>query len=105
MNIRHVKEGILDQGEDERIVYKLTTTPWGSGPTAPTTVFVLYDTTEEAWTTVTATKTTGAITVSGDVITLPTVFGIVNGHRYRGEVLFVCGVQTFEAYFEIQGCR
>ena len=46
-----------------------------------------------------------AITVSGDVITLPTVFGIVNGHKYRGEVLFVCGAQTFEAYFEIQGCR
>jgi hypothetical protein len=31
-NIREIKEGLQYIGEDEIIVYTLTTTPWGSNP-------------------------------------------------------------------------
>ena len=97
---RGVVEGRLIQGENERIAYQITTTPWGSSPSSPT--FKLWEITAGVWTDVTLTKTSGAPSVLGDVITLPLVVSLVADHMYRGVAQFVSGGNTFEAYFEIQ---
>ena len=93
---REVTEGIQYQGEDEKVVYTVTTTPWGSDPSAP--VAVLKDPDGED---VSATNLTGAATVSGDIITSPLVHSLTAGELYRMEVLFVTGGRTLECFFDI----
>ncbi len=96
---RQIIEGRLIQGVDERIVYTLTTTPWGSDPTG--IQVKAYDTTANAKTDVSATVLAGQPSATGDVITLPMLIGLTDGHLYRIEVLFVCSGNTFEAYAEV----
>jgi len=88
------------QGVDERIVYTLNVSNWGSNPSSVTVV--VKDATDDNpanWTNVTSTKTNGsAATVSGNVITLPKILSLANGSAYRVEVQFTVGSSVMEAY-------
>jgi hypothetical protein len=92
--------GKYTQGNDETIIYSVTTTSWGS---TPTNVSVkAYDVTGGTRTDVTSTVLSGNATVVGDVITLPAVTGLTAGKGYRVEVKFTSGGNTFEPYIEVQ---
>lgn len=97
--IREVIEGRQTQGEDEQIIYTLTTTPWGSTPTSPS--MVVKDVTGGSSTDVSADVTSGAMSTSGDVLTLETIQSLTADKIYRVEVLFTAGGSVFEAYFHI----
>ena len=90
---REFKESPMAQGEDEIVAYNLTTTPWGSSPTSP--VVKLYD---AAGNDASTTNLTGSATVNGDVITTPAVKTLTNGNRYKMQVKFVSGGNTYEAF-------
>lgn len=95
-NFREVAEGMQYQGEDEKIVYAITTTKWGSDPSSPSAVLKDPDGTD-----VTSTNLTGSASASGDVITTPQVLNLIAGNLYRLEILFISGGQTLECYLEI----
>jgi hypothetical protein len=84
------------QGEDEQIVYSLTTTPWGTSPTTPA---VVVKDMSDAAKNVTATVTTGTATANGDVITLPLIKSLTAGHEYRVAVRFTANGNVFEPFF------
>jgi len=88
------------QGEDEEIVYALTTTNFGSSPTDP--VVVVKDITDGGNTDVTAAVTTGAVSVFGDIITLPKILDLTAENFYRVEVMFTSGSNLFESFFYIR---
>ena len=89
------------QGEDESIVYTVTTTEWGSAPTG--VVVTAYEVVGHDKTDVSATVLTGASAVAGDVITLPALASLTAGEMYRVEVQFDTGGNTFECYFYVTG--
>lgn len=96
---REVVEGVQYQGEDEEIVYTLTTTNWVSSPTNPSVVVKERDGTD-----VTATAMpTNSPSVSGDVITLSPLKSLTTGKEYRVEVQFQAGGSKWEAYFRVVG--
>lgn len=99
---REVKEGLLPQGVDERVVYKLDTTPWGSAPTA--VQVKAYDE-MIAFSDVSATVLTGSPTVLVNLITCPTLFNLVQDHIYRLEIKFTTGDNTYEAFARIAAER
>lgn len=96
MTMRSFLGGLKSQGQDEEILYWFNTTDWGSDPTG--VIVKVFDQVSE----VTDTVTTGSPIVSGDKITLPLIHDLVAGALYRVEVLFVCGGNTFEAYFDLK---
>ena len=100
-NERRIIETPWEQGADEIRAYSLTTTPWGSSPSSP--VVKLYE--MPALTDVTDTKMSGAASASGDVITTPTISGLVAGIDYRIEIKFVIDGRTEEAWGIIKGRR
>lgn len=105
MPSRAVKETDIRQGAGESIIYTITTTPWGSSPT-DVTVAGYEVKPDDTFTDVTTTIIpSGSASVSGDVITLPAVTALTAEKRYRIEVLFTSGSNTFEAYFEIKAER
>jgi hypothetical protein len=94
-NDRQIIESPLYQGEDERIPYTLTTTPWGSSPTSPAVVVKL----ESDLSDVTATVIpSGSASVAGDVITLPIIRNLTTGVRYRLEIQFTIGTRIQECW-------
>lgn len=96
-DIREVKEGPQPQGEDEKLTYDITSTPWGSSPSDTSMVVKDGDGTD-----VTATVTSGSMGGSGDVIVLMPIDSLTAGIRYRVEVKFTCGGGApFEPYFFI----
>lgn len=97
--IRRIIESPLDQGEDERVAYALTTTPWGSSPSSASVVLKSYPDMVD----VTSTLMTGLTSVVGDVITSPIVHSLVPGTVYRIEFEFVVSGNTVEAYALIRG--
>jgi hypothetical protein len=97
---REVNESPLVQGADEQIVYELTTTPWGSSPSA--VAVKAFDVTSGSYTDVTAAVTSGSASVADDIITLPAVKSLTAGNVYKIEVKFTCGVNTFEAWLTLQ---
>ena len=99
MTARAIREGRQLQGVDEKIVYSITTTPWGSSPTSVTVVAKDMSASAQD---VSATVLSGSPAVIGDVITLPKVQSLTAEHLYRIEIKFICGNNTFECYFEIQ---
>ena len=99
MSIREVVESRLTQGADESIPYALTTTNWGS---SPTNVAVVAKNVTAGNTDVTATVLSGAASVSGDVITLPTLISLTAGNLYRIEVKFTISSTIFEAFLLVQ---
>lgn len=102
MTQRRVNETSLTQGVDEQITYTVTTTPWGSTPTA--VAVKAYDMLTD-YLDVTATVLTGSASVIGDVITLPVLKSLTKDHIYRLEVKFTCAGNVFECYAEITGER
>jgi len=99
-DLREIVESPQYQGEDEEIVYALTTTNFGSAPTDP--AVVVKDVTDGGNTDVTATVTTGAASVFGDIITLPKILDLTAGNFYRVEVMFTSGSNLFESFFYIR---
>jgi hypothetical protein len=95
---RDITQGRQSQGADEQIVYSLTTTNWGSSPTNVTVK--AYDLTDSN-TDVTSTVLSGSASVSGDVITLPTLKSLTAGRIYQVEVLFTAGGSIFELPFVV----
>ena len=97
---RDVKEGVQLQGVDEKIAYKITSTPWASTPAVTAaTATKAFDVTNGARTDVSATVLSGTTTVLADVITCPLLQSLTAEHTYRIEVLFTSGGNTFELYF------
>ncbi len=97
MTIREIAEGPQPQGVDEIIVYTLTTTPWGSSPSA--SAVVVFDVTDGARSDVTSTvMPTGSPSEAGDIITLPALKLLTAGKQYRVEILFTAGGNVFEAF-------
>jgi hypothetical protein len=92
---RQVNETEIYQGEDERIAYQLTTTPWGSSPTSVSVA--LYDVTlggrEDA-----SANLNGSASVSDDTITCPVVENLTPNKRYRLEIKFSSGGNTWESF-------
>jgi len=99
MNVqdRRIKESPLYQGEDEEVTYSLTTTPWGSSPTN-----VAVTVKDEDDIDVTATVTSGSASVSGDVITLPTIHSLTAGEDYRVEISFTVSGNVMETWVVIK---
>jgi hypothetical protein len=98
MSKLEVLEGAQDQSTDEQIVYKLTTTPWGTSPA--TISAVAYDLTTR--TTVTTTVfPTNTPSASGDIISLSALRSLTKNHQYRIEVKFTANSNVFECYFII----
>ena len=99
--IREVKEGRQRQGVDESIAYTITTTPWGSAPSA--VAVVVYDVTPGTRTVVTTTvMPAGSPSVIGDVITLPPLTLLTDGKTYRVEVKFTCSGNVFETFIVVE---
>ncbi len=105
MTKREINESPLQQGADERIAYLLTTTPWGTSPASPEVKLYSQNVSTGALTDVSTTNLTGTASAAGDVITTPLVIGLSDGTRYRMEIKFVCGGNTFEAFGWIEGVR
>ena len=95
---REVVEGTQYQGVDEQVIYTLTTTNWGSSPSSVT---VVVKDTSNYDTDVTSTVASGSATVSGDVITLPTIQSLTRNRIYRVEVKFTAGSTVWEPFFLI----
>jgi hypothetical protein len=95
---RKVKESPLYQGVDEQIAYQLTTTPWGSSPGS-----VAVTLKDAEGVDMSATCLSGSASVSGDVITTPTVKSLIAGQKYRLEVKFTVSGNIVEAWTEIWG--
>jgi len=96
---REVVEGRQYQGEDEQIIYSITTTNWASDP-ASVSVAVKDNTAADV--DVTASVTSGTTVTNGDLITLLTITGLTAGHLYRVEVKFTAESSVFECYFIIE---
>lgn len=95
---RRIKESPIYQGVDERLIYTLTTTPWGGGSTTP--AYVIKDSTG---TVVTATYVTGSPSGSGDIITAGVTHSLTAGAQYRMEWKWVNGSNTYEAWADLYG--
>lgn len=97
---REAIESPQEQGEDERIPYEVITTPWGGSPSAVAVTLkrINPDTT---YTDLTSTNLTGSSSVAGDVITLPTVYGLTADEKYRLEYKFTTGTKVLEGYLII----
>jgi len=94
---RKIIESPIYQGADETITYTLTTTPWGSSPTAP-----VLTVKNDAGADVTSTVApSGSTTATGDVITLKPISGLTAGTRYRMEIRFTLGVSVFETFADL----
>lgn len=101
---REVVESPIRQGEDERIPYKLTTTPWGTGPSLAE-IKVKDITLGYVDVTIAVTQPpSGPPTIAGDVITMPVLFGLERGHSYRAEFAFWIGTTKYEP-FAIINCE
>lgn len=88
------------QGEAEKITYNLTVTPWGASPSS--VVVSAYDVTGGDRTNVSSTVLVGSASVSGDVITLPSLERLTAGHLYRIEIQWLSGGNTFECYVFVE---
>ena len=97
--MRQVREGRQLQGVDEKIIYSVDTTPWGTGAISNITVKV-KDVTDN-FADVTATVTTGAASEASGVITLPKIVSLTQGHLYRVEIQYDQNNNTRECWFEI----
>ena len=93
-----VTEGRKVQSTDEQIAYTIDVSNVGSSPTSPTAK--AYDLTT-GYNEVTSTVLSGSCSVTGNVITTPTVKSLTAGHLYRVEVQFTVSGSVFEHYFEI----
>lgn len=95
MSILEVKEGTRQQGAEESVTYDVTTTGWGSNPTNVSVK--AYDSgNADVTSTVFPTNTPS---ISGDVITLSPLKSLTESIKYRVEVKFDIGDDTYECFF------
>jgi len=97
---REVVEGTQKQGEDETIIYSITTTPWGGTPVSPSAV--VKDTTASNRVVTSTVMPSGSASVAGDIITLPALKSLTAGHDYRVEVKWTYSGNVFECYFTVE---
>ena len=102
-NIREIKEGLQYIGEDETIVYTITTTPWGSDPSSEAAK--IFEVDGDDLTDRTVALMSGAASATGDIITLPAIAGCTAGTDYRVEVAFTCSGNVFEVFAELKAER
>ena len=100
---RAVQENPIVQGQDEKLTYTLTVTPWGSDPSG--VVVTAYDVTWGEYVDVSDKVLNGMPAAAGDVVTLPSVENLTAGHNYRIEILWLSGGNTFECFVDIKGER
>lgn len=99
MSIREVVEGLQIQGEDETIVYSLSTTNVGGSPSSVSVVVKK----ESDNSNVTATvMPSGSHSVASDVITLKPLTALTVGEVYRVEVAFTSAGNNLEHYFRVK---
>ena len=97
--------GTVPQGTDEEVAYKFDFRNFVEDYGAPTsegacTLYDITDGTED----VSATKLTGAASLSGNVVTSKIVTGLLDGHRYRlTQAAGFTGGLTFSGYVVIDG--
>jgi hypothetical protein len=102
-SIREVVEGKQTQGEDEKIAYSITSTPWGSSPTDVSVVVKdIYDNYKDVTTIV---MPFGLIGVTGDKITLKPLIALTRDRLYRVEVKFTVNGNICEPFFEVRAER
>lgn len=100
MNTRATTPSSFNQGVDEKIAYRLTTTPWGSSPS--NVVVAAKDLTNNSVVVTSTVFPTNSPSASGDIITLSLLQALTNNHLYRIEIKFDVGGNTLECYFEVQ---
>lgn len=98
--MREVREGRQTQGVDEKIIYSVDTTPWGTGTIS--SIVVTVKDAMNSFEDVTADVTSGAAAEASGVITLPKIQSLEVGHLYRVEVKYDQANNTRECWFEIQ---
>jgi len=99
---REIREGIQPVGIDERPIFNLTTTPWGSAPTSVSVKAWKYNESAQTYTDVTSTVfAVNTPSVNGDVITLSPLIPQAIGDKYRIEIKFTTGGSVLEPYANI----
>ena len=97
-NSREVLEGLQRVGQNESVIFQISTTNWGGTPTSPThDVFNVEDLT----TSVKSTVMSGSPSVSTDDVILPAFNSGTVGETYIVIVGFTSGGNTLEAWFKI----
>jgi hypothetical protein len=91
-------ESPLYQGEDERLPYRLDTTPWGGSPSNPSVAIKVNDTLLD----VSTTKLAGSASVDGDYVITPLVIDL-DKIKYRLEIKWESGGSTWEAWGYLTG--
>jgi hypothetical protein len=104
IDYREVAEGLQYQGEGEIFAYIVTTTATVSSPTSPS-VDVFADTDDYTASVKSTVMPSGSPTVAGDAITLPELQSLTAGVKYKVEVTFSAGGNTFVHYFYVMGER
>lgn len=99
-DVRELSESPIDQGVDERISYRLNTTPWGGGVTPTSANVYIYDSNR---TDLSSTKLSGSASIADEFVSTPLVIGLEADKLYRLEIKFVISGQTFEPYCYIYG--
>lgn len=97
---RRINESPLFQGQDEKVAYKLSTTPWGGSPSAVAVVLKLIKTGEDVSASL---MEAGAPTVLGDDITTRRLVSLVPNVGYRLEFKWTSAGNIFETFVEIYG--
>lgn len=97
---REFKESPINQGEDEKIAYRVDISTWPSPGSSPVTK--IYDMDGDD---LSSTLLEGSSTVDGDYIITPIVKDLEIGQRYRLEVLYTSNTNIFEAWGYIIGER
>lgn len=92
-----------EQGENEEIIYRFSSTPWGSDPSG-VTVRVLDVSADYADVSETVIEQ-GEPQVNADLITLPKIRNLKRGHVYRLLPRFTAGGKKLEPIFVIFATR
>lgn len=100
-----IVESPLPQSAGDSVTYTLTTTPWGSSPSAPSAAIYSYNPETQAYTDVTSSNMTGTASVASDIVTLPVISGLTAGTKYRVEVDFTISGNIFRTHFWIEAER
>ncbi len=89
----------IKQTPNERIIYSITTTNWGTSPASPSVK--AYDETNGDTDVTTTVFPTNSPSASGNVVTLSLLRALVQDHNYRIEVQFTSGTNIFECIFRV----
>jgi len=103
MNRLFVISGAKTQRIGESVAYQFYTTPWGSTPTSLTVE--VWDVTSSPEEDVTATVLLGSASADGDLVTCPNLYNLSENHRYRLDVYFDAGENTFAVPILVRAIR